>query len=80
VKIAKFALGNKTTNFGISCKLLTKKSTYKKTFFVLFPSAVFSKEITKPFRKIEIRIIDMLENVLINGCMVISNLAISLVP
>ena len=25
IKIAKVALGKKTTNFGISCKLLTKK-------------------------------------------------------
>jgi hypothetical protein len=44
IKIAKVALGNKTTNFGISCKLLTKNLIYRKTVFVLFPSVTFQEK------------------------------------
>jgi ABC-type metal ion transport system substrate-binding protein len=57
IKIAKVALGNKTTNFGISCKLLPKDSVItRKTNFILFPSTL--KKITEPLRKIKVRIND----------------------
>ena len=42
-KIAKFALGNKTTNYGISCKLLRKNLFKRNTFFVLFSKGNFFK-------------------------------------
>ena len=55
----KIALGKKRNFRGISCKLLTKNSIYKKNIFVLFRSATFASEITKPLRKIKISINDL---------------------
>ena len=51
--MAKVALGNKTTYFGISYKLLAKNSNYKKIILALLTSATFSREIKKPLRKIK---------------------------
>ena len=55
--------------FGISCKLLTQEKK-------LFPCATFAREITEPLRKTKI----WEKMCCINGCMVMSNLLISLVP
>ena len=55
-RIAKVALGNKTTNCGILCKLLRKTLFTRKTFLVLFPRATFLRKITEPLRKKRVRI------------------------
>ena len=65
---------------GISCKLLSKNSIHQeKQFLLCFIVLLFSREITKLSMKIKIRINDLEEN-FINGCTLISNLLISLVP
>ena len=65
---------------GISCKLLSKNSIHQeKQFLFCFIVLLFSRKITKPSMKTKIRINDLGEN-FINGCTLISNLLISLVP
>ena len=59
-------------------QLLTKNAINKKTIFVLFPSAAFAREITEPLKKKKSMI--CMKMCCINGCMVITNLVISLVP
>ena len=54
IKIAKVALENKTTNFDISCKHLTKNFIYKRRKNILFPSSIFPREITEPLMKIKL--------------------------
>ena len=65
LKIAKVKLENKTTNFGISCPLLTKNTIYKKN----------SREVTEPLKKIKRRINNLWENVL-NSYIQPSNLSV----
>ena len=57
IQFVKGALGDKTTNFGISCKLLTKNIMYlQEKTFVFFQGATFLRDITEPLRKVKIRI------------------------
>ena len=44
---------NHEEDFFKLCVLLKKSELYKKTIFVSFPIATFSREITGPFRKIK---------------------------
>ena len=72
--ISRIALGKKNITFDISCELLTEK-------LFLFPSATFARELTEYLRKINIRINDLLQNVLywrLHGY--IQPIVISLVP
>ena len=67
------------TIFGISCKLLTKNYLHEITLFVLFWKAILAKSQNLPGKwKQELMIWEKI--FCINGCRVISNLVISLVP
>ena len=61
-------------SFGIYFKVFKQRKE-----FVLIPRAIFFREITDPLIKIAIEISDVCEHVF-NGCTIIFNLVISLVP
>ena len=79
--MAKFALGNKTTKFGIYCELLTKKFIYKKNSFFLVSKCNFFKRNHWTLEENEDKNQWFVRKwAVLMGYMVISNLLISLVP
>ena len=71
-------LGNKTINFGICCKLLTKNSIHKKDNFCFVSNCNFFKRSHLTFEENKSLICEKMYCTYINGWMVISNLVISL--